>query len=229
MVQQSFLPDMQRPVGPVPGSVQTGTNAELIATVAPLYLTGAVLDVTYGTGGWWKEYQPHPFTAHDLNTDGVDFRALPEDDNSYDAVCFDPPYIPQGGDNHMATGDWGTRYGLTRSLPQSELDDMFTEGMAEAARVTREWVLIKCTDYTSSAILTVGSVKVVNLATALGLVTWDLIVHHTGPGPGGHNIFTVRRCRRHHSYLVVFRKRGTPGSGKLREKPPIIVGDGPPW
>ena len=36
------------------------------------------------------------------------------------------------------------------------------------------------------------------------LVCHDLIVHHTGSGPGGHNIFTPKRARRHHSYLLVF-------------------------
>lgn len=40
----------------------------------------------------------------------------------------------------------------------------------------------------------------------------DQIVHFTGSGPGGHNIFTVRRARRAHSYLIVF----VPGRG---EKP----------
>lgn len=204
-IQTSLIPELERPWGPIPGSVQTGTNAELIATVAPLYLTGSVLDVTYGTGGWWRNYTPQPFTGHDLATDGVDFRSLPYPNQSWDAVCFDPPYIPQGGDHHMATGDWGNRYGLTRSLSQRDLDALFTDGITEAARVARTWVLVKCTDYTSSATLTVGSVKVVNTATALGLTVWDLIIHHTGSGPGGHNIVNIQRCRRHHSYLIVFK------------------------
>lgn len=46
-------------------------------------------------------------------------------------------------------------------------------------------------------------------AEDLGLATHDVIVHHTGSGPGGHNIFTPKRARRHHSYLLVFRKVGS--------------------
>ena len=44
--------------------------------------------------------------------------------------------------------------------------------------------------------------------TALALGCWkhDQIVHHTGSGPGGHNIFDPKRARRHHSYLLVFAK-----------------------
>jgi len=52
-LQLSLLPDLRpdKPVGPVPQSVQhVSTNAELIAAVAPIYLTGSVLDVTYGRG-----------------------------------------------------------------------------------------------------------------------------------------------------------------------------------
>lgn len=41
-------------------------------------------------------------------------------------------------------------------------------------------------------------------ARTLGWSKHDQIVHHTGSGPGGHNIFDVKRARRHHSYLIVF-------------------------
>jgi hypothetical protein len=50
-VQLSIVEGMERPVGPIPASVQTGTNSDLIAAIAPLYLTGSVLNVTYGEGG----------------------------------------------------------------------------------------------------------------------------------------------------------------------------------
>ena len=97
-MQLSLVEGMERPVGPLPLSVQTGTNADLIAKVAPLYLTGSVLDVTYGEGKWWDRFTPDPFTFHDLHkVDGVDFTALPEADRSVDTVCFDPPYTISGG------------------------------------------------------------------------------------------------------------------------------------
>jgi hypothetical protein len=41
-------------------------------------------------------------------------------------------------------------------------------------------------------------------AQECGWVKHDQIVHWTGTGPGGHNIFTVKRARRAHSYLLVF-------------------------
>ena len=50
-VQLSMVDGMERPLGPVLQSVFTGTNAELMRAVAPLYLTGSVLDVDLW---WWQ-------------------------------------------------------------------------------------------------------------------------------------------------------------------------------
>jgi hypothetical protein len=210
-VQLALLPDHagDRPVGPVLGSVFTGTNADLMAAVAPLYLTGSVLDTTYGDGGWWRRFTPDPFTAHDLHKlDGVDFRRLPEPDGSVDAVCFDPPYVPQGGTAIGGAGaaDFRDRFGLTtESTPWWQVRDLIIAGVAECARVARRWVLVKCTDFVTGSTFYTGHKWVEQAADTCGLGDpWDVIIHHTGSGPGGHNIFTPVRARRHHSYLLVF-------------------------
>lgn len=208
-MQTSLIPDLSpdRPVGPILGSVITGTNADLIAAVAPLYLTGSVCDVTYGLGGWWRRYRPTELVAHDLDPargDGVDFAALPELDDTYDAVCFDPPYIPQGGYDTSTQRDFADRFGLT-SRSRSALWSLIDSGLAECARVSRRWVLTKCADFVSGGSFHLGHLRVIELASCHGLAVHDLIVHHTGSGPGGHNIFTPLRARRHHSYLIVFK------------------------
>ena len=206
-VQTSLIDGMDRPVGPILQSVFAGTNADLIAAVAPIYLTGSVLDTTYGKGRWWDRYQPDPFTFHDLELDGVDFTALPYEANSFDTVCFDPPYVPAGGTRTSgATKDEQTfrdAYGLApRSL--AELNELILAGLAECARVARTWLLVKCSDFVTGGAFTLGHLTVLDEARRLGLAPHDLIVHHTGSGPGGHNIFTVLRARRAHSYLLVF-------------------------
>jgi hypothetical protein len=115
MVEQSLFPELQpdRPTGRILPSVFEGSNADLIAAVAPFYLAGAVLDCTYGEGGWWQKLRPETFTAHDLKTDGVDFTKLPEPGATFDAVCFDPPYIPQGGYASSTAPDFTRRFGLS--------------------------------------------------------------------------------------------------------------------
>ena len=203
-VQTSLLPGLERPVGTILPSVFVGTNAELLRAVAPLYLTGSVLDVTYGGGKWWDLYQPEPFTFHDLARDGVDFRDLPHGNGEFDTVCYDPPYVESGGPSK--TLDIQDRYGLGRRRNRYGVDDLIVDGLREVARVAGRFLLVKCMEYAQGGKVDFHDVPtlVTNAAAECGWIKHDQIVHHTGSGPGGHNIFTVKRARRAHSYLLVF-------------------------
>lgn len=213
-VQTSMLEGMERPVGPLPMSVFIGSNSDLMSAVAPMYLTGSVLDVTYGNGttagGWWKRFVPAPFVFHDLALDGVDFRQLPHADAEFDTVCFDPPYVPAGGTSQLCVGErFRQRYGIDRTIGyghEAELGDLIIEGLGECARVARAFMLVKCMEFVSSRRFHDWPVDIAIEARALGWRKHDVIVHHTGAGPGGHNIWTAKRARRAHSYLLVFSK-----------------------
>jgi hypothetical protein len=223
-VQTSLLPDIQpdKPIGPILSSVFQGTNAELMAAVAPFYLTGSVMDCTYGEGAWWTKFRPDPFVAHDLHkVDGVDFTALPEADDTYDAVCFDPPYVISGTASSDRLGpDFQDRYGIglanlgrtNTAQGTSSFEAMIILGLAESIRVSRRWVLVKCMEFSQGnhvpAARSFHDIPhlVTTCALRLGALKHDQIVHHTGTGPGGHNIFVPKRARRAHSYLLVFTK-----------------------
>lgn len=197
-------------VGPLVGSVLSGVNADVIAAVAPLYLTGSVLDVTYGRGLWWRRFRPEQLVAHDLALDGVDFRDLPHADREFDAVCFDPPYVPRHGEDRgipQRDADFRARFGLVESRSAAQLEALISAGMEECARVARRWLLLKCCDYVNGRQLHLGHVRVIEHAERLGLRCHDLIVHAAGSGPGGGQIVTPLRARRAHSYLLVFAKR----------------------
>lgn len=206
-VQTAFEVADEYPVGTLPPSVIAGDNSALIASVAPIYLTGSVLDVTYGRGVWWRRFTPAPFAYHDLALDGVDFRALPHEDRSWDAVCFDPPYVPRLGTKaavRLDDGRYRQRYGLDVPRGHRETVALVLDGLAECARVARRYVLVKCCDYVTSRRLYLGHVAVITEAERLGLRVADLIVHAAGAGPGDRQIREVRRSRRTHSYLLVF-------------------------
>lgn len=200
-------------------SVFVGTNADLMAAVAPFYLTGSVCDLTYGEGKWWDRFRPDPFVAHDLHkVDGVDFTDLPEDDATYDAVCFDPPYVVSGGESSAKLGgDFHDRYGIGAARlgtnqavgRERRFEIMLELGLREAARVSRRWVLVKCQEFAQGSFAHNDFHDIPFLMTKwaleAGMVKHDQIVHHTGSGPGGHNIFDPKRARRHHTYLLVFK------------------------
>lgn len=226
-VEQSLFPDVRpdRPVGPILPSVFRGTNAELMEAVAPYYLTGSVLDCTYGQGKWWERFTPAEFVAHDLLTlDGVDFRALPEADASVDTVCYDPPYVISGTASSDRLGpDFQDRYGIglerlghaNTGKGTEGFEAMILDGLTDVCRVAREWVLVKCMEFSQGnhvpAARSFHDIPhlVTTKALELGWLKHDQIVHHTGSGPGGHNIFDPKRARRHHSYLIVFARGKT--------------------
>jgi hypothetical protein len=207
-VQTSFVDGTERPVGPIPESIVVGDNAALIAAVGPLYLTGSVLDVTYGRGAWWKRYTPDPFVHHDLAQDGIDFRDLPYEDGSWDAVCFDPPYLPSRS-METSTGravDHREAFGLDVRRTRAELEALISDGLAECGRVASQWVLAKCCDYAENpTTFRLGHITTIVAGEAVGLRVHDLIVHASRSGPYNARIRTIRRARRAHSYLIVFR------------------------
>lgn len=205
-VQLSLIEGGDKAIGPLVQSVIVGNNSDLIAAVAPLYLTGSVLDVTYGRGMWWRRWRPEHLVAHDVAVDGVDFRALPYPEDAFDAVCFDPPYVPRHGQDRgipQRHKDFRARFGLVESRSQIELDALIFDGLAECARGARKWLLVKCCDYVNGRRFHLMHVKILAEAERLGWSCHDLLVLASGPGPGGGQIHQPRRARRAHSYLLV--------------------------
>lgn len=210
-MQTALVDGHEKPVGPLPESVYLGDNAGLMAMVAPLYLTGSVLDVTYGRGAWWRRFSPATFGKHDLELDGVDFRALPYNDSSWDTVCFDPPYLPSHA-THTTTKralEHRAAYGLMEPRTRADVEALIADGLAECARVAKWWVLAKCCDYAENptTALRLGHVSTIAAGQAVGLRVHDLIVHAygNGGGPTNHRLRHIRRTRRTHSYLIVFK------------------------
>lgn len=204
-VQLALIEGDERNIGPILPSVFHGTNADLMAAVAPLYLTGAVLDPTYGEGKWWVRFRPESLTAHDLHKlDGVDFRALPHPDRSFETVCYDPPYVLSGGTASPGAADLRERFGLDVGYNDRTLKALILDGLVECARVADRWLLVKCMEFAQGGRFHDIPNQVTNRAQDIGWRKHDQIVHATGTGPGGHNISEVKRARRAHSYLLVF-------------------------
>lgn len=204
-------------------TVTFGTNAELVATVAGLYLTeGAVVaDVTYSSGRFWKKVNlsPYRFLASDLvpgnvtnglSVTAADFRALPYRDGSIDALVFDPPYIHSPGKGMLATRYNGLQ--TTDMASYADIIALYEAGMTEAVRVLRDggqlWV--KCKDTLASERQRWSHITVFELADKLGLYARDLfLLVPPAPSPVTTGRWARQlHARKVHSYLWIFETGG---------------------
>lgn len=180
-------------------------NGAMIADVAQLgYITGTVLDVTYGQGTFWKHWQPETLITHDLAIDGVDFRALPEKDVSVDCVVMDPPYKLNGT---PALGEFDERYGIDIPMAWYERHTMIMRGIREVDRVLRHGghFLLKCQDQVCSGRVRWQTLEFANFATGLGLLLedrFDMLGKGRPQPPGRRQVHAHGRP----STLLVFKK-----------------------
>lgn len=168
------------------------TNAHLIADMARLgYLRqdDHIIDPTFGLGKWWTIWRPDRLTAHDIDPakgDGVDYRDLPEGDNTFDAGVFDPPYMAPGGRTSTSTHEFNHRFGL-HTTPATPIENQasINAGLDELARVLkpRARLLVKCMDYINGGALFPGTHLTLSHAINAGYRYVDRIEHVGRPGP----------------------------------------------
>lgn len=185
------------------------TNGELIAACAELgYLTGRVLDPTYGQGTWWSHYCPDRLDASDLDPDksptgvGVDFTDLPWLAGTFDAVAFDPPYKLNGTPDPAVDH----RYGVDVPASWKERHRLIRQGISEAARVLLPggYLLLKCQDQVCSGKVRWQTHEFTNHAADVGLELvdrFDMLSYRAQPA-GRRQV----HARRNSSTLLVFQK-----------------------
>lgn len=199
-------------VVPCPGAVNrpvrsalTGSNSDLIAEASLLWIVDddLVLDATYGQGAFWTLYPPRRLIAHDIKTDGVDFRNLPEKDDTIDVMVLDPPYRPSHGSE--SAEHYADAYGLTIAIDTiNDVLALYEAGIREAWRVLRPGgrILVKCQDMSYSGRLHLVHLDVLRLILDAGFDFADefILVGGGGPTRTEHRQDRARRC---HSVLWV--------------------------
>jgi len=177
------------------------SNAHLIADVARLgYLRESdyILDTTYGDHGvWWKRWKPLRLNAP---SSGFDFTKIPFDDDNFDAVTYDPPYVVPGGRETSNMKEMYARYGqLTAPRNPEEGQKLINAGLSECARVVKPSatkkmddvrcngvVLVKCADYIWSGQFWPGRYYTEHHAHEIGLAIEDRFEYctkHPRPQP----------------------------------------------
>jgi hypothetical protein len=198
-----------------------GRNDIVFRNILRLYVPegSSVADVTYGLGKFWTLVDKSKYTvvATDIQT-GTDFRDLPYEDESVDALVLDPPYMHySAGTAYKNHTDFADRYKVnTKHHDEIKGHDavlaLYYEGAEEARRVLkrRGILIIKAMDeYAERQRLT--HVELINHLTRHGYVVEDLFVVMRVDTPTLSSPTIQRHARKNHSYFIIFRKKRAKG------------------
>jgi DNA modification methylase len=203
---------------PVMAVARWASNADLIASVARLgYLkkTDRICDPTYGSGVFWKVWQPDNLVASDIRVkrspcgESIDFRKMPYDDGSFDVVALDGPYKLNGS----ASSDSDARYGVHVPASWQDRMQLIRDGITECARVLRPdgVLLLKCMDQVCSGHVRWQTIDFANHAAEHECVLVDQL-HPVGGRPQPERSrkdgkpSVQHHARRNISTLQVYRK-----------------------
>jgi len=219
-------------------SAHVGDNVELFPQVMGLHVPdGAkVADVTFGRGTFWKRIDPGRYEVwasdlvldvdrKDLFTryeDGVDCRALPYDDGSFDCVVLDPPYMEgfyRRAQDHLAGS--GTHAAFRRAYSHGgagaggdgpkwhdAVTDLYLRAGAQALRVLRPGgvLIVKCQDEVSANKQRLTHVEIITGYEDAGFYCKDLFVLVRNNAPAVSRLVKQVHARKNHSYFLVFEK-----------------------
>ncbi len=197
-------------------SVWDGTDAALLERMLDFYPRSQprrILDATVNKGRFWEGSQ-RPVVGLDIESRvhpdilGDNLR-MPFQDASFDVVVYDPPHVPNQGQDR--TKDFNLRFGLVlKSSAENgyNFSHLYPPFMSEAYRVLEPEGILFCkiTDYVHGHRFQWAHVDVIQAAIQVGFCACDCIVKvRTGPimSPQWK---TAHHARRHHCYWLVFRK-----------------------
>ena len=203
---------LQLPIEPVtPSRVRSlieGNNADLIRQVANLYLSPSdrIADLTYGKGVFWRQCPELNVTGSDIATvpeRPYDFTATPYENDSFDVVALDPPYI-----HSWSTHQTEARYrgSTTHATSMAGIWELYRKGMVEAKRILCPGglLLLKTKDTVESGKQRWSHIHLANTANELGFYLRDLFILQTAPPCERRwDGLTQKHSRKNVSYLLV--------------------------
>ena len=206
-------------------SAYVGNNADVFPKVLRLHVQEGwkIADITYGKGVFWRKIRTdkYDFYPSDI-ADGTDCRSLPYEDESFDCIVFDPPYMEgffrdgnstkAGAGTHNAFRD---HYSNGHEAPKhgggkwhAAVVELYEEGGREAHRVLRDRgvFIVKCQDEVSANRQNLTHVEVINAYSEVGFFCKDLFVVVRSNRPGMSKVLKQVHARKNHSYFLVFVK-----------------------
>ena len=206
-------------------SAYVGNNADVFPFVLDLHVPegSKIADVTYGKGVFWRKIDVERYDLHPSDiADGIDCRALPYADASFDCLVFDPPYM-EGffrNDNSIKAGagthnTFRDHYSNGHEAPRTgggkwhaAVVELYADGGREAHRVLRDGgvFIVKCQDEVSANRQNLTHVEIINAYAETGFFCKDLFVVIRPNKPGMSRLIKQVHARKNHSYFLIFVK-----------------------
>lgn len=206
-------------------SAHVAGNSEIFAKILGLHVPvgSRVADVTYGKGVFWRNVERDAYTLipSDITT-GIDCRALPYQDETFDCVVLDPPYMEgfyrKQKDAKAGTGTYaafrrfysnGSEEPKSMTRYQAAVLAMYVQAGKEASRVLCKGgvIIVKCQDAVSANKQWLTHVDIINEYSANGFYPRDVFVSVRANRPAVSRILKQAHARKNHSYFLVFEKK----------------------
>jgi hypothetical protein len=219
-------------------SAYAADNSQVFPRILELHVPkdSFIADVTYGKGVFWKNVTSNGYRVlgSDISlkkglrapgfiklTDKVDCRSLPYDDNSFDCVVLDPPYMEglyrsskgnlAGDGTHAAFRHHYSSGETTHEGPKwhDAVVDVYMKAGRESYRCLKDKgiLIVKCQDEVSANKQRLTHVEIITGYESLGFYTKDLFVVVRQNKAGVSRLIKQEHARKMHSYFLVFQKK----------------------
>jgi DNA modification methylase len=205
-------------------SASIAGNAEIFPQILALHVPvgSKIADVTYGGGVFWRnvDFKNYELVASDI-ANGIDCRNLPYENNSFDALVLDPPYMEGLLRNNISHKAGSSNYSAFREYYSNgdetnkdgprwhkAVTDLYFKAGVEAFRVLKDngVLIIKCQDEVSANRQCLTHVEIINYYQELGFYTKDLFVVVRQNKASIARLIKQVHARKNHSYFLIFIK-----------------------
>lgn len=207
-------------------SCHLGDNSGIFPQILDLHVPkgSIVADITYGRGVFWKNVPKDEYTLlpSDLKL-GMSWDNLPYEDQSVDAIVFDPPYMEglyrktkealAGSGSHKAFQSAYSNGDVQAEKPQRKYHDAVLEAylsvIPEIKRLLRPSgkFIVKCQDEVSANRQKLTHVELIWAYEHHGFYCKDLFVVMRTNAPVVSRLIKQEHARKSHSYFLVFERQ----------------------
>jgi DNA modification methylase len=205
-------------------SATVSGNADIFAQILDLHipLGAKIADTTYGNGVFWRKVDKSKYDLYATDiANGIDCRKLPYENESFDALVLDPPYMEgllrnnkshkAGASSYSAFRNYysnGDEYNESGPKYHQAVSDLYFKAGKEAQRVLKDGgiMIVKCQDEVCANTQWLTHIEIVNYYETLGFYAKDLFVVVRQNKAAISRLKKQVHARKNHSYFLIFTK-----------------------